>query len=85
MVAKRSLPDANSQSPILSLLQLATELDEERQLASLRGPAVVHCSAGLGRTGAFIGAYIGMWMLKEENSVDVLGILCQVRCLGWGL
>ncbi|KAK7790689.1 hypothetical protein R5R35_009595 [Gryllus longicercus] len=43
------------------------------------GPVAVHCSAGLGRTGCFIALSIGMCQLLEENNVDILGIVCQMR------
>lgn len=36
-------------------------------------------SAGIGRTGCFIAASIGIQQLLEENSVDVLGIVCSLR------
>lgn len=36
-------------------------------------------SAGIGRTGCFIATSIGMRQLKEENFVNILGIVCQMR------
>ena len=36
-------------------------------------------SAGIGRTGCFIAITVGMRQLKEEHSVDVLGIVCHMR------
>lgn len=46
---------------------------------SLPGSIVVHCSAGIGRTGCFIALAIGMIQLVRDGNVDVLGILCQMR------
>lgn len=44
------------------------------------GPVVVHCSAGVGRTGCFIALCQGLCQLRAENRVDVLGLVCALRC-----
>jgi receptor-type tyrosine-protein phosphatase R len=36
-------------------------------------------SAGIGRTGCFIAISIGVRQLQEEQMIDVLGIVCQMR------
>ncbi|XP_046742171.1 tyrosine-protein phosphatase non-receptor type 7-like isoform X3 [Diprion similis] len=56
-----------------ALVGLAAEVN------SLPGPVVVHCSAGIGRTGCFIAIATGMAQLLRDGNVDVLGILCQMR------
>ncbi|XP_019696095.1 tyrosine-protein phosphatase non-receptor type 7 isoform X2 [Harpegnathos saltator] len=56
-----------------ALVSMAAEVN------SLPGPIVVHCSAGIGRTGCFIALAIGMIQLARNGNVDVLGILCQMR------
>ncbi|KAL5111542.1 Receptor-type tyrosine-protein phosphatase R [Taenia crassiceps] len=43
------------------------------------GPVVVHCSAGVGRTGCFIALCIGCEQLRNEGKVDVLGIVSRLR------
>lgn len=44
-----------------------------------KAPVVVHCSAGIGRTGCFLAVAVGTIQLAEENNVDVLGIVCRLR------
>ncbi|KAM6925401.1 tyrosine-protein phosphatase non-receptor type 7-like [Xenentodon cancila] len=43
------------------------------------GPVVVHCSAGIGRTGCFIASSIGCQQLRESGQVDILEAVCQLR------
>ncbi|XP_075409342.1 receptor-type tyrosine-protein phosphatase R [Tenrec ecaudatus] len=74
-----SWPDHKTPDSAQPLLQLMLDVEEAR-LASLgRGPVVVHCSAGIGRTGCFIATSIGCRQLKEEGVVDPLSIVCQLR------
>ena len=42
-------------------------------------PLVVHCSAGLGRTGCFIAVDIGIQALRQDEVVDVLKIVASMR------
>lgn len=43
------------------------------------GPVVVHCSAGVGRTGCFIAASIGIEQIKKEDCIDILKIVSLMR------
>ncbi|XP_071398449.1 tyrosine-protein phosphatase non-receptor type 7-like isoform X1 [Centroberyx affinis] len=43
------------------------------------GPVIVHCSAGIGRTGCFIASSIGCQQLRETGQVDILETVCQLR------
>uniref|UniRef100_A0A3Q0QSK9 protein-tyrosine-phosphatase n=1 Tax=Amphilophus citrinellus TaxID=61819 RepID=A0A3Q0QSK9_AMPCI len=47
--------------------------------ASGPGPIIVHCSAGIGRTGCFIASSIGCQQLRETGQADVLETVCQLR------
>lgn len=50
-----------------------------------RKPIVVHCSAGIGRTGCFLAILNGMQQLRNNYNVDVLAILCSLRLNRGGL
>ncbi|KAJ4934645.1 hypothetical protein JOQ06_007430 [Pogonophryne albipinna] len=43
------------------------------------GPIVVHCSAGIGRTGCFIVSSIGCQQLRDTGQLDILETVCQLR------
>ncbi|PIO39042.1 hypothetical protein AB205_0026540, partial [Aquarana catesbeiana] len=74
-----SWPDHKTPDSAQPLLQLMLDVDEDRKAFAGRGPVVVHCSAGIGRTGCFIATSIGCCQLKEEGVVDVLSIVCKLR------
>uniref|UniRef100_A0A673ULJ3 protein-tyrosine-phosphatase n=1 Tax=Suricata suricatta TaxID=37032 RepID=A0A673ULJ3_SURSU len=74
-----SWPDHKTPDSAQPLLQLMLDVEEDRLAATGRGPVVVHCSAGIGRTGCFIATSIGCRQLKEEGVVDALSIVCQLR------
>ncbi|KAK5638439.1 hypothetical protein RI129_012734 [Pyrocoelia pectoralis] len=42
-------------------------------------PTVVHCSAGIGRTGCFLAILNGIRQLRSNFNVDILAILCSLR------
>ncbi|XP_074757614.1 receptor-type tyrosine-protein phosphatase R isoform X3 [Athene noctua] len=74
-----SWPDHKTPDSAQPLLQLMLDVEEDRVEAPGRGPVIVHCSAGIGRTGCFIATAIGCQQLKEEGVVDALSIVCQLR------
>ncbi|XP_041529718.1 receptor-type tyrosine-protein phosphatase R isoform X2 [Microtus oregoni] len=74
-----SWPDHKTPDSAQPLLQLMLDVEEDRLASEGRGPVVVHCSAGIGRTGCFIATSIGCQQLKEEGVVDALSIVCQLR------
>uniref|UniRef100_A0AAY4BN45 protein-tyrosine-phosphatase n=1 Tax=Denticeps clupeoides TaxID=299321 RepID=A0AAY4BN45_9TELE len=74
-----SWPDHKTPDSAQPLLQLMADVEEDRLASGSRGPVIVHCSAGIGRTGCFIATTIGCRQLQMEGCVDVLGIVCQLR------
>ncbi|XP_048665639.1 tyrosine-protein phosphatase non-receptor type 7 isoform X1 [Marmota marmota marmota] len=81
-------PDHQTPESAGPLLRLVAEVEDSPETAANTGPIVVHCSAGIGRTGCFIATRIGCQQLKARGEVDILGIVCQLRldrpCLSTG-
>uniref|UniRef100_A0A3Q3VX95 protein-tyrosine-phosphatase n=1 Tax=Mola mola TaxID=94237 RepID=A0A3Q3VX95_MOLML len=69
-----SWPDHKTPDSTMPLLQLMADVETDRRTA-----VIVHCSAGIGRTGCFIATTIGCRQLQLEGVVDVLSITCQLR------
>lgn len=74
-----SWPDQQAPESAKPLLHLVLEVERILQAAGSMGPVVVHCSAGIGRTGCFIATRIGCQQLRAKGEVDILGIVCQLR------
>lgn len=43
------------------------------------GPDIMHCSAGVGRTGTLIAVQAMMEMVKKEESIDVFNFVLGMR------
>uniref|UniRef100_A0A8C4KMV5 protein-tyrosine-phosphatase n=2 Tax=Casuariiformes TaxID=8784 RepID=A0A8C4KMV5_DRONO len=74
-----SWPDQQTPESAKPLLHLVSKVEEILQAAANPGPIIVHCSAGIGRTGCFIATRIGCQQLKDTGEVDILGIVCRLR------
>ncbi|KAM9762809.1 receptor-type tyrosine-protein phosphatase C isoform 2-T2 [Menidia menidia] len=59
------------------LLKLRRRVNAFKNLFS--GPIVVHCSAGVGRTGTYIGIDAMMEGLEAEGRVDIYGYVVRLR------
>jgi len=70
-------PDQSCPDISQPLIEMIENVEKCRSFTS--GPVLVHCSAGIGRTGCFIGLSNGMKQLNEERNVDVVRILCDLR------
>ncbi|MCJ8747470.1 hypothetical protein PDJAM_G00153830 [Pangasius djambal] len=75
-----SWPDQKTPDKAPPLLQLVQEVEEAtKQAPPSSGPVIVHCSAGIGRTGCFIATAILCEQLRQEGVVDILRTTSQLR------
>ncbi|XP_023698038.2 tyrosine-protein phosphatase non-receptor type 5-like isoform X1 [Paramormyrops kingsleyae] len=75
-----SWPDQKTPDKAPPLLELVEKVEKARQQAPPdSGPIIVHCSAGIGRTGCFIATTILCKQLLNEGMVDILKTTCQLR------
>ncbi|XP_045602597.2 receptor-type tyrosine-protein phosphatase R isoform X1 [Procambarus clarkii] len=74
-------PDHKAPAEADQLLAMALQVEHIRKTGDggRQGPVVVHCSAGIGRSGCFLAISIAINQLQEEDCVDILGIVCQMR------
>ena len=42
-------------------------------------PIIVHCSAGIGRSGCFIAALLALEQLEKTNEIDISRIVASIR------
>ncbi|XP_076880405.1 receptor-type tyrosine-protein phosphatase C isoform X35 [Brachyhypopomus gauderio] len=59
------------------LLKLRRRVNSFKNIFS--GPIVVHCSAGVGRTGTYIGIDAMIESLESEGRVDIYGYVAKLR------
>ncbi|XP_015197971.2 tyrosine-protein phosphatase non-receptor type 7 [Lepisosteus oculatus] len=71
--------DHQTPACVQSVLKLVKAVQESQRALCCPGPIIVHCSAGIGRTGCFIATSIGCQQLEKTGEVDILGIVCQLR------
>uniref|UniRef100_A0A3P9HL48 Receptor-type tyrosine-protein phosphatase C n=1 Tax=Oryzias latipes TaxID=8090 RepID=A0A3P9HL48_ORYLA len=72
-----SWPDHGVPGEPQLLLKLRRRVNAFKNLFS--GPIVVHCSAGVGRTGTYIGIDAMMEGLEAEGRVDIYGYVVRLR------
>eukprot|EP00048_Salpingoeca_helianthica_P017654 m.238398 g.238398 ORF g.238398 m.238398 type:complete len:781 (+) comp21761_c0_seq1:456-2798(+) len=54
-------------------------LEARAAAARLTGPMIVHCSAGVGRTGCFLAVDLCMMQYEMDKRVDIAAAVCQLR------
>ncbi|XP_041934315.1 receptor-type tyrosine-protein phosphatase O isoform X2 [Alosa sapidissima] len=68
------VPTVNAIENILQFVQIVRQ-----QVNRTKGPIIVHCSAGVGRTGTFIALDRLMQHIREHEFADVLGLVSEMR------
>ena len=70
-------PDHGVPSSPHGLMELRTDVSQIIEYGKV--PLVVHCSAGIGRTGTFIAIDSGLRMLNSTSHVDLIALLRMLR------
>ncbi|XP_069765478.1 receptor-type tyrosine-protein phosphatase O isoform X2 [Narcine bancroftii] len=68
------VPTADTTETILQFVQMVRQ-----QAVKRPGPIIVHCSAGVGRTGTFIALDRLMQHIQEHEYIDILGLVAEMR------
>ena len=72
-----SWPDHGIPEHAAPLMTLHQRVMSEWQ--NVGGPVLVHCSAGVGRTGTFIAMDIALEQANSKRKVDIAGIVNRLR------
>ncbi|KAL3882797.1 hypothetical protein ACJMK2_029104 [Sinanodonta woodiana] len=73
-----SWPDMGCPKDPTSLLNFATTVRKYVK-PNLRTPIIVHCSAGVGRTGTYIAIDYLMQFVQNHNEIDIFNFVYQMR------
>ncbi|KFP28386.1 Receptor-type tyrosine-protein phosphatase O, partial [Colius striatus] len=68
------VPTANAAESILQFVQMVRQ-----KSAKSKGPMIIHCSAGVGRTGTFIALDRLLQHIRDHEFVDILGLVSDMR------
>ena len=72
-------PDNGVPNPLDPLVRFVRQVRREMNRFPNAGPTIIHCSAGVGRTGTFVGVDKLIQDFEKEASVDIFGLVYQMR------
>eukprot|EP00051_Salpingoeca_urceolata_P022801 m.378103 g.378103 ORF g.378103 m.378103 type:complete len:1177 (-) comp20024_c8_seq7:50-3580(-) len=72
-------PDHGAPEDTDSAIDYCLALRTERERLSVPAPLIIHCSAGIGRTGVMMGLYTAMQQIEQEGRVDLINYLGAMR------
>ncbi|XP_053854303.1 receptor-type tyrosine-protein phosphatase V-like [Vidua macroura] len=72
-------PDHGIPESTTSIMTFRELVQEHIQSTKDAGPTLVHCSAGVGRTGTFIALDRLLQQMKHEKVVDIFGVVYSLR------
>ncbi|NXC60826.1 PTPRV phosphatase, partial [Aleadryas rufinucha] len=72
-------PDHGIPESTTSIMTFRELVREHIQSTKDAGPTLVHCSAGVGRTGTFIALDRLLQQMKQEKVVDIFGVVYTLR------
>ncbi|NXY11627.1 PTPRV phosphatase, partial [Pteruthius melanotis] len=72
-------PDHGIPESTTSIMTFRELVRERIQSTKDAGPTLVHCSAGVGRTGTFIALDRLLQQMKQEKVVDIFGVVYTLR------
>uniref|UniRef100_A0A1X7TUJ2 protein-tyrosine-phosphatase n=1 Tax=Amphimedon queenslandica TaxID=400682 RepID=A0A1X7TUJ2_AMPQE len=72
-----SWPDHGVPEYATSILQFHRRIKNEYK--PTKGPMLVHCSAGVGRTGTFMAIDMGLQQAEKEGGIDIISIINKMR------
>jgi netrin-G3 ligand len=72
-------PDHGVPTHATAFLNFINRVRDHQDHLATSSPMVVHCSAGVGRTGTFIVVDYSILWLKQENQVDIFNLVKEIR------